>query len=175
MENDRQLVTCQLSNCQLILFYFNPFPSPSSSHIGQQHNTAYFVKVAFGNLQSLLQLGRAAIRNSQTRTLLSPPPPTCSATATATPKLLCGIAISIRIHHQQLLFNVVSWQTKRCTFAQIKFSLNRDRAPTPIPTPGLDRTGLCTVEQRPKRSEQLKICKSILLYCTYFLFLFAIP
>lgn len=66
-ENDRQLVTCQLSNCQLILFYFNP------SHIGQQHNTAYFVKVAFGNLQSLLQLGRAAIRNSQTRTLLSSP------------------------------------------------------------------------------------------------------
>lgn len=74
-ENDRQLVTCQLSNCHLILFYFNPFPSPSSSHIGQQHNTAYFVKVAFGNLQSLLQLGRAAIRNSQTRT---PPPPSPS-------------------------------------------------------------------------------------------------
>lgn len=70
MENDRQLVTCQLSNCQLILFYFNPSPCPSSSHIGQQHNTAYFVKVAFGNLQSLLQLGRAAIRNSQTRSPL---------------------------------------------------------------------------------------------------------
>lgn len=74
MENDRQLVTCQLSNCQLILFYFNPSPCPSSSHIGQQHNTAYFVKVAFGNLQSLLQLGRAAIRNSQTRSPLPPLP-----------------------------------------------------------------------------------------------------
>jgi len=40
-----------------------------SSPVGQLHNTAYFVKVAFGNLQSLLQLGRCAIRNTATLSL----------------------------------------------------------------------------------------------------------